>query len=349
MLRPAVDIIVPIYNVSKYLNKCIDSLIVQTYKDITIILVDDGSTDESGIICDKYAKNDERIKVIHKKNGGLVSAWKTGLMSANSEWVVFVDGDDWIEHQHIELLITEQIRTSADIVVTRMKQIDNEKEEYIEFCIPSGKYNGERLKNELYPLMINAGGFEKRGVPFSRCSKLIRKSIIFQNLQYLYDNATYEEDFNIIAPCLMDAVTISLIQVENAAYCYRRVESSMLHGYDKNMKNSINNIYPRLIKACESKSKENFINQIEFEYISAVVRLFLNETKNPNGYKAMYTNIQEMVTSPMFINSIKKINMNEYALKYRIILKIVSHYNNILCQMTSKMIYMLRKFGISHD
>ena len=188
-----VDIIVPVYNVSKYLNKCIESLLAQTYKYIKIILVDDGSTDGSEKICDNYARIDDRINVIHKENGGLVSAWTMGIKNSKSEWVVFVDGDDWVEYKHIELLVKEQIESSADIVVTRMKQIDKGNEKFIEFCVPEGRYIGEKLKTELHPVMINAGGFERRGVPFSRCSKLIRKSIIIRNLKYSYEKATYDQ------------------------------------------------------------------------------------------------------------------------------------------------------------
>ena len=111
-----VDIIVPVYNVSKYLNKCIESLLAQTYKYIKIILVDDGSTDGSEKICDNYARIDDRINVIHKENGGLVSAWTMGIKNSKSEWVVFVDGDDWVEYKHIELLVKEQIVSTATLL-----------------------------------------------------------------------------------------------------------------------------------------------------------------------------------------------------------------------------------------
>ena len=305
MVNMVVDIIVPVYNVSKYLNKCIESLLAQTYKYIKIILVDDGSTDGSEKICDNYARIDDRINVIHKENGGLVSAWTMGIKNSKSEWVVFVDGDDWVEYKHIELLVKEQIESSADIVVTRMKQIDKGNEKFIEFCVPEGRYIGEKLKTELHPVMINAGGFERRGVPFSRCSKLIRKSIIIRNLKYSYEKATYEEDFNIIAPCLMDAKAISMLKVEGAAYCYRKVESSMLHGYDRNMSNSIYHIYPILLKACKSKNMGGFVRQIQFEYVSAVVRLFLNETKNSEGYINMSRIIKKYLTDRLFQQSLE--------------------------------------------
>ena len=99
-----ISIIVPVYNIEKYISECIESIINQTYKNLQIILVDDGSTDKSGIICDEYARKDTRINVIHQKNGGLVSARKSGLRNVEGEFVGFVDGDDYIEPDMYENL-----------------------------------------------------------------------------------------------------------------------------------------------------------------------------------------------------------------------------------------------------
>ena len=94
MENPIISIIVPIYNVEEYLPKCIDSILNQTYKELEVILVDDGSPDSCGKICDRYAKKDERVKVIHQKNGGLSAARNSGLDCANGEYIGFVDSDD---------------------------------------------------------------------------------------------------------------------------------------------------------------------------------------------------------------------------------------------------------------
>lgn len=96
-MKPLVSVIVPIYNVEKYLSKCIESIINQTLSNIEIILINDGSTDSSGVIADNYAKNDSRIKVIHKKNGGQGSARNIGIELASGEYIGFVDSDDWID------------------------------------------------------------------------------------------------------------------------------------------------------------------------------------------------------------------------------------------------------------
>lgn len=115
--EPLVSIIVPIYNVEKYLKKCVDSIINQTYKNLEIILVDDGSPDLCGEICDEYVKMDKRIKVIHKINGGLSDARNAGLNIMQGQYVGFVDSDDWIEPNMYARLIENLIDFNADISI----------------------------------------------------------------------------------------------------------------------------------------------------------------------------------------------------------------------------------------
>lgn len=100
-----VSVIVPVYNVEKYMRKCIDSIINQTYTNLEIILVDDGALDRSGEICDEYAQIDPRIKVLHKKNGGLASARNAGIKIATGEYISYIDSDDWVETEFIEMLL----------------------------------------------------------------------------------------------------------------------------------------------------------------------------------------------------------------------------------------------------
>ena len=112
-----ISIIVPIYNIEKFLPCCIDSILAQTFTEWELILVDDGSKDTCGSICDEYATKDGRIRVIHKPNGGLTSARNAGLAMASGEWVMYLDGDDWIEPEMLELLLRKGEETGADIVM----------------------------------------------------------------------------------------------------------------------------------------------------------------------------------------------------------------------------------------
>ena len=104
-VRPLISVIVPIHNVKEFMKKCIESIIKQSYTNLEIILVDDGSTDGSEKICDEYAVKDSRIKVIHKSNGGLVSARKAGIQVATGDYAAYVDGDDWLEEEAYEKLL----------------------------------------------------------------------------------------------------------------------------------------------------------------------------------------------------------------------------------------------------
>lgn len=112
-----VSVIIPIYNVEKYIRKCVDSIIRQTYKNIEILLVDDSSPDQCPLICDEYAKKDQRITVIHKNNGGLSDARNAGLKIAKGEYVAFVDADDYVDDNFIEILLNTAIKENADISV----------------------------------------------------------------------------------------------------------------------------------------------------------------------------------------------------------------------------------------
>ena len=110
MIEPLVSVIVPVYNVEKYLEKCVYSLLQQTYKNIEIILVNDGSTDESGKMCENLAQEDDRIKVFHKKNGGLSDARNYGVERATGEYIGFVDSDDYVHERMYEKLLSAILR-----------------------------------------------------------------------------------------------------------------------------------------------------------------------------------------------------------------------------------------------
>lgn len=139
MMKDLISIVVPIYNVEKYLTRCIDSILVQTYSNIEILLIDDGSTDKSSQICDKYMKKDRRIKVIHKSNGGLSDARNVGINMAKGKYLAFIDSDDSIEKDMVEYLFALIIKFNTKMSVCshniifdegkRIKRLGNGKEE----------------------------------------------------------------------------------------------------------------------------------------------------------------------------------------------------------------------------
>ena len=119
-----ISIIVPVYKVEKYLRRCIDSIAAQTFTDWECILVDDGSPDDSGTICDEYAENDKRFRVFHQENAGVSAARNKGLDEAKGEWICFVDSDDWIEKEMLEKMYNLAVKNKAEVVVCGCKMTD---------------------------------------------------------------------------------------------------------------------------------------------------------------------------------------------------------------------------------
>ena len=182
-----ISIIVPIYNIEAYLEECIKSIIKQTYKELEIILVDDGSTDGSSEICDEFASQDKRIKVIHKQNEGLVLARKNGLQYVKGDYVLFVDGDDWIESNMCEELMKVMKQTDADIVHSGYFR-------ELVLNLPPGLYysrNSYRADEFIRKHILNAEPDEE--ISFSIWSKLFRTPVIKKSYGLVPDCVDYGE------------------------------------------------------------------------------------------------------------------------------------------------------------
>lgn len=122
-MDPLVSIIVPVYNVKPYLSRCVDSLLGQSYQNMELLLVDDGSTDGSEALCDEYAAQDARVRVLHKKNGGLSDARNAGVDAAKGEYLSFVDGDDWVSPYYIENLYRALEQAGADFSTSCFEEV----------------------------------------------------------------------------------------------------------------------------------------------------------------------------------------------------------------------------------
>lgn len=179
---PLFSIIIPVYNVEKYLNKCVDSVLNQTFTDFEVILVDDGSPDNCPAICDSYAEKDKRVRVIHKQNGGLICARKSGLEAARGDYIGFVDSDDWIEENMYELFADMIKKYSPDMVLSDFyfdsgKEIINSEQ-----LFEQEFYDKKSLNEKLYPVMLFSGIYFKFGVNPCCWSKVYKKELLKKNL-----------------------------------------------------------------------------------------------------------------------------------------------------------------------
>lgn len=176
---PKISVIIPVYNTEKYLHRCIDSVLAQTFIDFELLLIDDGSKDSSGAICDEYAEKDSRVRVFHKENGRVSSARNVGLDNARGEWVTFVDSDDWISKDYLEEMMTH---SDSDLVIA---DFTVEGEGQWNEDLPVGKWQG----NDLNRIIEGRIGIARITAPWC---KLLKKSLIGHNR--FYTELTTQED-----------------------------------------------------------------------------------------------------------------------------------------------------------
>jgi glycosyltransferase involved in cell wall biosynthesis len=216
-----VSVIVPVYNVQSFLNKCLDSIVNQTYEHLEILLIDDGSTDSSGIICEDYREKDRRVKVIHKENGGLSSARNAGLDLANGDYVLFIDSDDWISHNYIQSLI-DCVKTNKDISIV---------------CSKIRKFRSNSMDEEIFLTTLKDGIYEKDDVVKiillekigSQVVRGLYKRELWNSIRFPL-NRFYED----IPTTYKVHANASKIQfISNSTYFYREHDSSISYSKKK--------------------------------------------------------------------------------------------------------------------
>lgn len=225
MDKPLISVIVPIYMIDRYLGLCIESILNQTYRNLEIILVDDGGKDRCPEICDLYARKDSRIKVIHKSNGGLVSARKAGLQQSNGDYISYVDGDDWIGPGFIETLYTAAQTAETDMVCAGFTRDLFSRSATFTNAISSGLYEGSRL-TELWKSMISNGSYYKPGITTYVWNKLFKREILLEAQNKVDNRISIGEDGAVTYPALFRCRRVAVI--DNVAYHYRQREDSML-------------------------------------------------------------------------------------------------------------------------
>lgn len=226
---PKVSIIVPVYNAEKYLGECLSSLLAQILIDIEIICVNDGSTDRSGQILDEYATKDNRIKVIHKTNGGRVLARKIGMQNATGEMITFVDSDDWLEPNAIQCMYEEMCIYEADVLIAGYYENILERDYVKKNALESGVYRGEELEKNIYSQMLCKEDFFCLGISPFLWNKLFKREVIEKYILDVDERVVVGEDVMSVFPAILSADCVVI--VDNAYYHYRIHNNSTMHIY----------------------------------------------------------------------------------------------------------------------
>lgn len=248
MDEPLISVIVPIYNVEKYLNRCIESIVNQTYKTLEIILVDDGSPDNCPQICDEWKEKDNRIKVIHKKNGGLSDARNAGLDIAQGEYIAFVDSDDWIDKEWIEILFKELIKNNCDVSISSTRLFKNVDETlFIRGNTKKFLTNIEALEE-----LIN-----EKNIFTTACDKLYKKELI---INYHFEKNKVNEDEFWTWKVLLSSKRVVCCGKPN--YNYLQNEDSIMgRKYSIKRIDGLSARLERFLKLKEYKSLSSLCNQ----------------------------------------------------------------------------------------
>lgn len=374
-----ISIVVSIYNEWEYLDKCIDSIVNQTYKNIEIILVDDGSTDCCGEICDEYAKQDSRIIVIHKPNGGLVSARKDGTKRATGDYIINVDGDDWIEKERIQNLVRGIEQYHADIIY-----MDGYVREYpdnqvtVKGSLRRGFYTKQQVQEEILMKIASTNHFYEKNIEMFMWLWAFKKELIKEKQPLIDERISMGEDLACVCECLASANSISIIEGGSYHYTQGRAEAI---SYSNNLSSiRLEALWNQLKQFCKKEYVSPSIYQMMVVIMNQAVAitdfsLFFRKScdylypyskvkKNSNivvygagkfGYKIMLalSNNDQYHVAAWVDKSNKRVTMGQYTisqveilnqLDYNYIVVAILNYNVALGAVAE-----LQKMGVSED
>ena len=275
------SIVIPVYKVEKYIRACVESVLHQNFSDCEIVLVDDGSPDGCPLICDELARHNCQIKVIHKENGGVSAARRDGARAAKGEYVVFIDGDDWLDRECLKLIADVTRKTNADIVCYGMVYDNGKSFEARTLEYRPGYYSHEDIERELFPSLIQ--GADVRYFAPSLCGKAIRRRLFIENC--LVDRrVVIGEDGACVIPCVYHAKSMYILK--ECMYHYRyNVESATRRERIYNWE------WPRLVAEHITRridiQKGNFREQLDRKITHDLFTVVLSQFNRQDSYDSI--------------------------------------------------------------
>ena len=324
-----VSVIIPVYNVEKFLNRCVDSILSQTYKNIEIILVDDGALDSSPQICDEYAHKDTRVNVVHKQNGGLASARNAGLKVAKGDYILFVDSDDWIKGNTVEELLNIAIENQVDFVrfiPVSAGYPDRPDGTPINFgtedFMEEGVYNKGKMIKDIYPRLFVTRQLTMGPIVAAWRSLYNRKFLVDNNL-YFDEEVKYSEDAIFSAKVVYNSNKFYYIK-GGYYYNYFYNTSSITKSFKKDRWDICKILSSTFKKEFENKKDYDFSKQLHLEDIYNVLNA-LGQNTHIESFKERYTYIKNIFNDDFTKQSMKYISLTDVSVKLKIILYLIKY------------------------
>ena len=306
------SVIVPIYNVEKYLRKCIESVLDQSFTDYELILVDDGSPDRCPAICDEYAEKDPRIKVIHKKNGGLVSARQAGIQIAQGDYIFNLDGDDALCLDALESAWKIIADTHADIVSFSYRHsIDGKIGDVIEDLVDEGLYNKKQIEAHIFPRLLSDRNMQH--IFYFSWGKAIRRELALKHQMRVDTKISLGEDLSCSVPCYLEAETVYMSK--KAIYLYTIRNDSISTDFKTKQINQIEYVV-RGLRNIEEKKPTDFEAQIS-RFSCFMCFAILAAAAEGNHFKAV-KELKSMILNSSHKEEIRKAQFENITIKSRI-------------------------------
>lgn len=350
-MREKISVVVPVYGVEKVLGRCVDSILAQSYENLEIVLVDDGSPDECPLICDGYGQKYDNVVVVHKENGGLTSAWKEGVKKASGVFVGFVDSDDWIEPDMYERLYTELKKADADIAMAGLV-FDYEDKNY-----PPRRetnrmeqpfYDHDGLQ-KLYPVLLNDGSFIGRTIQPSRVTKLFKKELVEKNLALWDDRVTVGEDLQMVFGAVLDACSICAVP-DYYPYHYWYNLSSMTGKHDPGYLEKIKFLRERMEVISREKGVYDFRPQIRNDFLSLAIMAVKNEIwrNHTDSFGQVIKKVRQMCRDDSVQEALKNHTMNQIGLSVKAYIFMMKHGLSVPCYLVTKVFFSFYYGVFSH-
>jgi glycosyltransferase involved in cell wall biosynthesis len=353
-MNAKISVIVPVYNVEKYLDKCVQSILNQTLNNMEIVLVDDGSTDKSGEIVNFYAEKDSRIKVIHQKNQGVSVARNQGLLVATGEYIAFIDPDDWIDNSMFEKLYCEAIQNDCDVVISCFfrEDINNNKSIKIFHPFQSNKLLlKDDIRDDICSQLLMNGFFT------AVWDKIYRRSFLEKYKIRMYHDVIFREDYFFNMDVFGFAERVKYLPI--AFYHYRNTPNSASRKYYKNLFQFDVNLYNKKRQYSNQwfTNNEKYLNKVSYDFLmdayNNAIRVYSKNNIDgiKNKWESIYkivncSDVRQAIQQYKYYNSkdsISNMKINLIRNKHIILLNLLSFFINNISVETNKNIKSIFK------
>ena len=329
---PRVSVIIPVYNTEKYLDRCLRSIVDQIYTCIEIVLVNDGSTDTSGQICENWVREDDRIKLITQQNTGAGGARNNGLANCSGKYVCFVDSDDTIEPNTISDAVERIEKDNSDLVLYGLRRKSFDGEDIEEYCphYETLLFEGDECRNTVLRDMLFAEETQNNRPSLSCCTCLYNVEFLKQiGWKFRDVNEVYSEDIFATLELYRHVKKVSML--ESNYYNYYMHEGSTSHSYNPNRCLSLSNLYVSTIRMYEDN--RHVIKNFCLCYCGlTIAELKAIVTKSGFGFGEQIRGIKELLSDPSIAGALSNIEAGRFRFRKK---------NNVLCDAVQTLLYLL--------